>query len=100
SAQFFIYNHKEVPAAASLVALPSAPGWKVRFEGVADPAHIQLGPKQWLAVTAVVTPTADATLPRLGSPMLVDVSQQVDGATVGGLTLAVQPPEFVPPGTG
>src|SRR6185369_5443952 len=60
----------------------------------------QLGPKQWLPVVAIVTPGGDATLPRLGAPILVDVSQQIDGTTVGGLTLGVQPPEFVPPGTG
>ena len=98
-AQFFIYNHKDVPAEASLLALPYAPGWNARFEGIADARHIQLGPKQWLAVTAIVTPAADAPMPRRGAPILVDVSQQVDGATVGGLTLAVQPPDFGQPGT-
>jgi hypothetical protein len=97
-AEFFIYNHLDQPADASLEGVSRVPGWTVRFQGIADPAHIPLGPKQWLPVTAVAVPSPDAPQPRKGAPIFVEVSQRIDGETVGGLTFAVQPPDFGQPG--
>ena len=92
SARFFLYNHLDHAALASLRWIVHRPGWTVRFENVGDPARIPLQPRQWLEVTAVAVPGPDAPRPRPGEPVLIDVSQQLDGAEVGGLTLALQPP--------
>ncbi|HXU29406.1 MAG TPA: hypothetical protein VN851_02415, partial [Thermoanaerobaculia bacterium] len=94
SAEFFIYNHLDRQAMASLVSNPRESGWNVGFRGIADPARIPLGPHQWLPVTAIAAPSADGRQPEKGRPVLIDVSQTIDGTTVGGLTFAVQPPDF------
>lgn len=95
-AEFFIYNHLDHAADASLEAQAKTPGWQVRFAGIADPARIPLGPKQWLAVTATATPGADAPRARPGQPIVFDVSQKIEGETVGGLTFVLQAPEAAP----
>ncbi|MGE5233375.1 MAG: hypothetical protein ACM3OB_04630 [Acidobacteriota bacterium] len=91
-ARFFVYNHLDHPAIASLHWHAATPGWALRFEKIADPMRIPLQPRQWLEVVAVATPDPGAPLPKAGAPILIDVSQDLDGRQVGGLTLAVQPP--------
>ena len=48
---------------------------------------------------AIAAPVENAPRPRPGQPILIDVSQQLDGSPVGGLTLALQPPREPGDGT-
>lgn len=98
-ASFFLYNHLDRPARAGLSWTAAAAGWSVRFRGIDDPTNIPLGPRQWLEVTAVADASAEAPRPQRGAPILVEIGQTVDGEPVGGITLALQPPDFGPPST-
>lgn len=99
-ASFFLYNHLDHPATAGLEWIARKPGWNVRFENLADPAQIPLQAKQWLEVVATVTAVnSDVPRPRRGEPVLIDITQQLDGTVVGGLTLALQPPSEATPGS-
>ncbi len=92
-ATFFLYNHLERPATASLEWTARAEGWEVQFENLEDPGFIPMQPGEWIEVEAQVSGQPRAEPPRAGEPVLVDVSQQLDGETVGGLTLALLPEE-------
>ncbi len=96
-ATFYIYNHLDHGAIASLQWAAQRPGWTVHFENVADPARIPLQPKQWLEVVAVAVPAPGTPLPNATDPARIDITQQLDGAVVGGLTMGVLVP---PPGGG
>jgi hypothetical protein len=94
---FFIYNHLDKAAIASLDVGP-AKGWNVRFNRVADPSHIPLQPKQWLKVTARLEPGANAQALQTGHPVLIDIVQRLDGIRVGGLTMGLLPASDFPGG--
>jgi hypothetical protein len=63
----------------------------LEIQGNENAKRIPMKPKQWIEVIAVATRHPEAPIPCQGAPVLIDVSQQLDGKTVGGLTLAVQP---------
>jgi hypothetical protein len=95
SALFFLYNHLNRAAVAGLEVGP-AKGWQVHFNGINDPAHIAMQPKQWIAVTAVLQAGSGATIPQPGSPVPIDIVQTLDGTRVGGLTLGLLPASVFP----
>jgi hypothetical protein len=90
-AHFFLYNHLNHAAVARLDWETRVPGWTITFEGIHDPKNIPMNPKQWIEVVAIATRAKDAPFPSERAPALIDVSQKLDGQTVGGLTLAVKP---------
>lgn len=92
-ARFFVYNHLEKAAVASLEWRSHTRGWSVRFEQVESPKRIMLKARQWQEVVAILSPPQGARLPRKGAPVLIDVVQRLDGKVVGGLTLALQAPK-------
>lgn len=98
-ATFFIYNHLDKAAIASL-EVGAAKGWNVRFDRVQDAGHIPLQPKQWLKVTARIEPGANAQPVQTGHPVLVDIVQRLDGTRVGGLTMGLLPASDFPGGGG
>jgi hypothetical protein len=92
SAHFFLYNHLDHAAIASLEGVSHTPGWSVKFEKIADPKNVSMQPKQWIEVVAVLTAQPGAPHPTETAPIFIDVSQQLEGKTVGGLTFALKPP--------
>jgi hypothetical protein len=97
-AKFLLYNHLDRSAVAALETQAAERGWRVEFTGVPDPAHIQMGPKQWLEVEAVLSATPSAPPLEQGRPVMVDIAQRLDGTIVGGLTIGLRPEEeFEPP---
>jgi hypothetical protein len=97
SAHFFLYNHLDHAAIASLEWVSHTAGWTVNFEKIGNPKQITMQPKQWIEVVAVLTAGPGAQLPSRDAPVFIDVSQQLDGTTVGGLTFALKPPSQAPP---
>jgi hypothetical protein len=95
SARFFLYNHLNKIAVAGL-KVRAAKGWQVQFDGVNDPAHITMQPKQWIPVTANLDAGAGATMPVAGTPVPIDIEQTLDGTRVGGLTLGLLPASVFP----
>ncbi|HKS22141.1 MAG TPA: exo-alpha-sialidase [Thermoanaerobaculia bacterium] len=96
-AKFFLYNHLDRVAVAALETDAGQKGWQVQFAGINDPAHVQMGPKQWLETEAILT-TAGAPPVERGHAVLIDIRQRLDGTVVGGLTMGLRPEEeFEPP---
>lgn len=91
-ARFFVYNHLDKEATASLEWRLHTKGWTLRFEKVESPKRILLKSRQWREVVVVLTAPRGVRLPRKGTPVLFDISQRLAGEVVGGLTLALQPP--------
>jgi len=92
-ARFFAYNHKDEPAKASLEWVARAKGWNVRFEGIDNPNHIPMQPGEWLPVTVVLEPLAGASTPTRSEPVVIDITQRLDGAQVGGITVQLTAPK-------
>jgi hypothetical protein len=91
-AKFYLYNHLDRAAIAALETQNVPQGWRLQFTGIDDPRRIPIQPKQWLEVEAVVT-AVGAPPPEPGRPATIDITQRLDGAIVGGLTLGLRPEE-------
>ncbi|MCK4824839.1 porin family protein, partial [bacterium] len=91
-ARFFLYNHHNNNANASLMWVASKKGWSVSFEGIENIHHISMKPKEWIEVTAVLAPQPGTPPIKVDEPVLVDISQRLNGIIVGGVTLALQAP--------
>jgi hypothetical protein len=83
-ARFVVYNHLAHAARASLRSSVRAGRGELRFEEIADASNIALAPGEYRFVTAHVVSETE-------QPVLFDVTQQLDGETVGGLTIALAP---------
>ncbi len=92
TASFYVYNHHTSDAYASLTYEARQKGWDVRFEGIEDAARIPMSPGEWIEVTAVLEPQPGTPPPEEGEPVLIDISQHLNGINVGGITMALQPP--------
>jgi len=92
-ARFFIYNHHEEDANASLIWVARKKGWNISFEGIENIHSIPMKPKEWIEVTAVLAPQPGTPPIKEREPVLVDISQRLNGIIVGGVTLALQAAE-------
>lgn len=96
--KFYLYNHLDRIAVAALETQPLPEGWRLQFNGVEDAGRIPMQPQQLLEVEAVVTTTPMPPLDP-ARPVTIDITQRLDGAIVGGLTLGLraEEPDPCPP---
>jgi hypothetical protein len=92
-ANFFMYNHLNEDAMATLTWVARQKGWDVRFEGIENIRGIKMKAKEWIEVTAVLIPKPGAPAIKEGEPVHVDISQGLNGEHVGGVTIALLAPE-------
>ena len=91
-AKFFLYNHLEKDANASLIYVVRKKGWEISFEGIENIHYIPMKPKEWIEVTAVLTSQPGTPAIKKNEPVLVDISQRLNGVIVGGVTIALLAP--------
>jgi hypothetical protein len=82
---FYMYNHLDRPARASLEWVRRSGRGTVQFAGINDTANIALAAKEYKKVTArLASDTTDVSV--------FDVTQRLDGEIVGGVTIGLEAP--------